>query len=388
MPDLRHLGFSDDSPKDNPWQDDRLGFHPFARRVSEMLLNLNAPNGYVVGLHGPWGSGKSTALNFIQAFVRKHNEELENESASLSIIDFRPWMVSGHQDLVTAFFKVRSEALDSREGRNSKRRRAALRSVRSGLDPIIDTVAKLGMAADPTGAAATAAVVGAANIGKKSLGGAIDRWLEEPSIQLAYDRLKDQLAEKKRRFLVVVDDIDRLDDDEIKSIMQMVKTVGRLPNMIYLLAYDQRIVRLALDKDKIVTGDQPRFAEKIIQQEFELPRAGRGALLRILEAETLFLLNAIEAGAHSRQVLASGLHRWMHHPRDVTRLSNALKFVWPSIQGEIDAVDVLAMEGLRLFEPRLFEWIQGNRDFLFEEGRYTFLEDANRMVSRPPCMHC
>ena len=132
-------------------------------------------------------------------------------------------------------------------------------------------------------------------------------------IQLAYDRLKDQLAEKKRRFLVVVDDIDRLDDDEIKSIMQMVKTVGRLPNMIYLLAYDQRIVRLALDKDKIVTGDQPSFAEKIIQQEFELPRAGRGTLLRILEAKTQFLLNAIEAGAHSRQVLASGLHRWIHH---------------------------------------------------------------------------
>ena len=382
MLDPKLLSFSDDSPKENPWQDDRLGFQPFARRVSEMVLNLEAPNGYVIGLHGPWGSGKSTALNFIQAFIQKHNEELEDRSAELSIINFRPWMVSGHQDLVAAFFNVLSETLDKREGKALKRGRGALRTVRAGLDPIIDTVAKIGMAADHTGGAATAAVLGAATVGKKSLGGAIDRWLEEPSIQSAYDKLTDQLAAKGRRFLILVDDMDRLDDDEIKSIMQMVKTVGRLPNVIYLLAYDQRIVTSALDKDRTAAGDYSSFAEKIIQQEFELPRAGKNALLRTLEGETRFLLDAIEPGSHSRQILASGLHRWMRYPRDVTRLANALKFVWPTIQGEIDAVDVLAMEGLRLFDPRVFEWIQRNHDFLFGAGRYLLPHDEAKDGAR------
>ena len=131
----------------------------------------------------------------------------------------------------------------------------------------------------------------------------------------------------------------------------------------------------AISTDRIAAGAQPSFAEKIIQQEFELPRAGKNALLRILEGEIQFLLDAIESGSHSRKILASGLHRWMRHPRDVTRLSNALKFIWPTIQGEIDAVDLLAMEGLRLFEPRLFEWVQGNRDFLFGEGRYVMPQD-------------
>jgi predicted KAP-like P-loop ATPase len=68
--------FSDDSPKKNPWSEDRLGYKPFAERIAKAVLNLHAPNGYVIGLHGAWGSGKSTALNFVQAFLEKHNSAL------------------------------------------------------------------------------------------------------------------------------------------------------------------------------------------------------------------------------------------------------------------------------------------------------------------------
>src|SRR5471032_57966 len=105
------LKLSDDAPKQNPWQDDRLGFMPFAERLSKVILSLEIPNGYVIGLHGEWGSGKSTAINFVKAFLDKHNVEAENEAAQIEILDFQPWIVSGHQDLITSFFKVLSEKL-------------------------------------------------------------------------------------------------------------------------------------------------------------------------------------------------------------------------------------------------------------------------------------
>jgi predicted KAP-like P-loop ATPase len=50
-------------------------------------------------------------------------------------------------------------------------------------------------------------------------------------------------------FLVIIDEIDRLDRSEIRSTMQTVKTVGKLPNVVYLLAYDRKIVWAALDDD-------------------------------------------------------------------------------------------------------------------------------------------
>lgn len=59
--------FLDDAPKVDPANDDRLGFAPFADRLAAALFELRAPNGYVVGLEGPWGSGKSTVLNFTKA---------------------------------------------------------------------------------------------------------------------------------------------------------------------------------------------------------------------------------------------------------------------------------------------------------------------------------
>jgi predicted KAP-like P-loop ATPase len=111
LPPIDGLALSDDAPKENPWRDDRLGFKPFAERLSKVILNLRAPNGYVVGLHGEWGSGKSTAINFVKAFLDKHNQEVETDAERIHVIDFRPWIVSGHQDLIGAFFKILSEDL-------------------------------------------------------------------------------------------------------------------------------------------------------------------------------------------------------------------------------------------------------------------------------------
>lgn len=74
------------------------------------------PNGYVIGLHGEWGSGKSTALNFVKAFLEKHNQEAASDDERIAVIEFRPWIVSGHQDLIAAFFKVMSESLATKAG--------------------------------------------------------------------------------------------------------------------------------------------------------------------------------------------------------------------------------------------------------------------------------
>jgi predicted KAP-like P-loop ATPase len=97
--------FSDDSPKTNPWEEDRLGYLPFAKQLSNVVLRMDAPNGYVIGLHGAWGSGKSTALNFVKAFIEKHNVERGDDAKPLQIIDFKPWIVSGHRTLLPRFLR-------------------------------------------------------------------------------------------------------------------------------------------------------------------------------------------------------------------------------------------------------------------------------------------
>jgi KAP family P-loop domain len=350
--------FSDDAPKENPWTEDRLAFGPFAKHVADAILNLDVPNGYVIGLHGAWGSGKSTAINFVKAFIDQRNKEQLIDADKLEVIDFKPWIVSGHQDVIGVFFKVLSEALDKKAIRIAKRRKGGLKALRASADPLITAAAAVGTAFVPGLSIATKA---AEELTKKSLKSGIDRWLEEPSLQSAYETLRDQLQAKNRRFLVIIDDIDRLERMEIRSIMQMVKTVGRLPNVVYLLAYDRRIVWSALDSDTPQFEGQPSFAEKVVQHELQLPQPTRSALLRILDGELQFM-DETPHDLRWYRLVQAGINNWIRYPRDVFRLCNAVKFASAALEHEIDPKDLIS-------EP-VFDWIRRNRDFLLREGRF------------------
>lgn len=360
--------YSDDAPKTDPDSEDTLGYAPFAALVARFIHRQPAPNGYVIGLHGPWGSGKSTALNFIKARL---DELSAGEAQRLRIVDFRPWIISGHQDLVSGYFKVLQEAMQPGSALRTRRTKGGVRLVRSSLDPLANAVGALGAALDPLSGAALKATVTAAG---KGAGAALDQWLTEPSLQAAYDQLSRQLAAGNRRFLVLIDDLDRLDASEIRTLVQMVKSVGRLPNVIYLLAYDREIVWDALGEP---AGSRPDFMEKIVQQELELPPPTRDRLMGMLSAETAF---AIEAAPHDMRwhyIVNCGIFRWIRSPRDVARLANAMKFAWTGLDGEVDAHDLLAMEAMRLYDNAVFAWVRDHRDVLLgSTGRYVSEAEA------------
>ena len=356
----------DDQPKQNPWREDQLNYAPVAERIARVIIALKVPHGYVIGLHGQWGSGKSTVINFVLAFMEKHN--VEHEDDQVVHIDFRPWIVSGHQDLIAAFFKILSESLGPKGSSWNRFWRRTLTFIHGTTDNLVDAAATVALSIDPTGAAAGFG----ANLAKKSVNALLGRFLEDPSLQSAYENLKEQLGRSDKRFLITIDDIDRLEREHVRSIMQMVKSIGRLPNITYLLSYDREIVWEALDQGK---NQGPRFAEKIVQQEIELPKPTRNALLSILDREISFLTAETPQSTRWQYIVRDGISRWVTSPRDVVRLSNAVKFSWPALAGEIDPQDLLAMEGLRLFDQGAFAWIRDNRDFLFSEGRFVLSTD-------------
>lgn len=371
--------FSDDNPKENPWTEDRLGFTPFAKRLADSILEVDAPNGYVIGLQGAWGSGKSTALNFVQAIIKKHNDEIEEGKKPIHVIDFRPWIVSGHQDLIESFFKIVTEQLADQKDAWSKRRKAGLRALRKNVDPVVDAAAAIGSILAP--GAGTLAGIGiklASEAAKKGGASKIDEWLAEPSLQSAYEKLRERIIDQDEKILVIIDDLDRLNREEIRAIMQMVKTLGRLPNVVYLLAYDKNIVWPALDDIKPRSEGEPSFAEKIIQQEVQLPKPRKNDLLGMLDAEIGFLTAPTEQTERWLHIVMDGVQRWIKYPRDVARLSNAVKFTWPAIEGEIDPQDVLAIEGIRLFDPLIFDWIRDHRDHLFGTRDWEMLTEKSR----------
>ncbi|MGH6966614.1 MAG: KAP family P-loop NTPase fold protein [Phenylobacterium sp.] len=364
------FAFADDAPRRDPWTEDDFGYRPFAQRLADVLWELPAPNGYVIGLHGAWGSGKTTALNFIAHFLSAKNQA--DPKRALELVRFSPWMFSGHQDLISAYFRVLAEALKDGGETIRKVRKVARISAKAAVDPAVKAAVTLAVAAHPPEAVAIGT---GGSIAKSAMEQTIDAWLGEPTLQAAYQDLAKRLKKSGRRFLVFIDDIDRLEPGEVRAIMQMVKSVGQLPNVVYVLAYDRRIVWRALGEGDQRQSGEPTFTEKIIQHEVELPHAGRAALLRRVDREMAFVLSQVKASARWREIVTHGFYRWIQSPRDIVRLTNALRFAWPPLAQEVDPADVVAMEGLRLFEPKVFDWVRANRDFLIESPGYTSDEE-------------
>ncbi len=355
-------GHLDDAPKTEP-EEDRLGFAGFARLLATTLTNLRPDNGYVLGLHGPWGGGKTTALNFVKSYL------VQQADPQLVLVDFSPWLISGRQDLISAFFKVMAEAVSFSDARRADTTRKAKRAAAAAADPVFKNIGRVAAVLHPEG---KVWIEPMANVTGGALKRALESWASEPSLQTAYKALRGSLRGDNRRFIVFIDDLDRLEPEEIKAIAQMVKSVGGLPNITYVLAYDRDIVWPVLDNQQRRANGR-LYAEKIIQHEVSLPVPSKVGLLRLLNQQIGFLIADTPDSERWSDIVRNGLERWIRSVRDVVRLSNAIIFAAPALTGELDPQDLVAMEGLRLFDERAFVWVRENRELLLQQGFYRFL---------------
>ena len=85
--------------------EDRLGRRAFAQALAAEVLAAPATRGYVMGLTGPWGSGKTSILNMTVDAI----------SEKAVVVQFNPWMFSGTEALVSSFFSEVSKQLGKKE---------------------------------------------------------------------------------------------------------------------------------------------------------------------------------------------------------------------------------------------------------------------------------
>ena len=352
---------------------DKLGFAVPAIALADLLARTTAPDGFVAAVTGEWGSGKSTFLNFVTSADNLF--DTSSGLPKLEIIRFDPWLVSGRQDLVAAYFKHLADELKTKSDK--------VKDFAKSGGRIAADVGKAGIDNALTRAAADIAILAdggllvkpASVLAKKSLEKASKVLSKEPSLQKAYVNLSDRLLKSNRRFLVVIDEIDRLTPKEIRTLLNMVKAVGRLPNVIYLLSYDRAIVHVALGRSDMQQGR--KYAEKIIQHELPLPTPLSGGVLSILDERVGDLLGSTENDMRWHRYVSAGLRRWVKKPRDAIRLAGAFNFIGDQLKGEVDLQDVIILEGFRLFQPKVYEWIRQNDAFLFGT-RVAYMSDERK----------
>ncbi len=331
------VDLNSDAPKTNP-VDDCFGYAGFAKMIASAIQRTPSPQGLVMAIHGPWGSGKSSLLNFV-----KHNLSQAPSDEQVVTIDFNPWWFNDKDHLATQFLSQFSAKFENK----------TLRDIGDKIATYADSLGKT-----------------------VAIGYGIP-WLDRP-ITWIFKRLgrkKQEVAAAKKeisralrqggkRYLFVIDDIDRLTPEEIRELFKVVKALADFPNVIYLLSFDRQVVENAL---KISLGvDGEAYLEKIVQIPFSLPSVDELRLRQKFTSDLDRVLNQFPVPEFDQtywgNVFLDGLAHFLKKPRDIVRIINAVTVTYPAAAGEVNAVDYVALEFLRVFEPMAYHTIRENKD--------------------------
>jgi hypothetical protein len=204
---------------------------------------------------------------------------------------------------------------------------------------------------------------------------AFARLLEgDESLQSAQQRAAETLREQNQSVLVIMDDIDRLQAKELVEILKLVRLVGRLPHVYYLLAYDEETVLDVLGTTSIASDDRQRalaFLEKIVQVRLDLPplssaHAGQladEAIRHILASLSIELSN--DEQYRLAQAYQEYLRELLKEPRQVRRFFGQVEALLPLVIGEVDLIDFVLVTALRVFYP------SAHREVARSEGELT-----------------
>lgn len=359
---------------DRPAETDALGRNDFAQALARSVIAVRSNDGLVIGIEGSWGTGKSTVIGFI----KNHLTDSCDDDSRPVIVEFNPWMVSNTGAMVAALVTQIAAALHVTLGALEEKLKIGEKLL--GYIGLIKHLKYLkyvpgisfaGHLAEDAGDFAQTIAEGAE--GARKAAEDIEKLIPHLDLAKKKAEIVEALRKLDRSIVVIVDDVDRLPEDEVRLVVQTIKAVADFPRTTYLLAYDREIVASALGGGTLAKGQS--YLEKIVQVAYPIPPLFRHQLRSFLNAklQDLFAAIDIELRAYEVNIYAECtrlVSRVVRHPRDIVRLMNRLQLSLPATRGEVNTIDVIVFEALSQRFPDLRDSVhQYPNDFIGQSFR-------------------
>lgn len=317
----------------NTRNEDRFQRFEFSKRIAHSLLNRDKNDSLVIGIYGAWGEGKTSVLNFIESEIK--------ESDDIIIVKFNPWRYTDEDTLLRNFLKKVSDELD--------------KELKNRTEKIGDFVGKYGSIGSILN-------LDLSNIGKV---------LAEVNLEVLKSRVDGFLKESNKKLVVFIDDIDRLDKQEVYSVFRLVKLTGDFNNTTYILSFDEDMVASAIG-ERFGEGNKEagiNFLEKIIQVPLKIPKAQLSALKKYCFELVDKSINASNIELSEKEQMrfvkefTSNILLRLNTPRLAVRYGNTLSFSFPLLKGEVNIVDLMLIEALKIFYPAHYNFVKQNSEY-------------------------
>jgi|GEM_PF-5485898 len=211
--------------------DDRLFRAELSEEIAKYIYNSRSNLSIAVGINAPWGHGKSS----VQILIRRHIESLDS---SAIIFEFNPWRSQNEAQILPDFF----ESFSSHLGRiNFELSNLVTRYSNKIIDKSDSWVLRI-----------------------------IDQlFLQSFDREEIFQKINMLLERVDRKIIVFIDDIDRLNQEEILSVLKLVRNSANFKNTYFVIGFDRDYVTQYIDET---------YLEKIFQVQFELSAISEKAI--------------------------------------------------------------------------------------------------------------
>jgi hypothetical protein len=321
LPKKSSEAFRDDEPL-GVSKPDELGYNEYAKRLSIKILNSHFDKAFAIGVNGRWGLGKTSFIDLLKRNLAGHN---------FIEVNFNPWNSNNPKAIIQDFFDTIQ---------------AEIRPYHSTLSRLLIQYSNKLITLDDNAVSRSIHAVVTFVTGFESIGS-------------LFDEINTTLKSIDRKIIIFIDDLDRLDKEEIIEVIRLMRNTANFYNTFFVVAYDKNYVTAALREHNPYNSE--KFLEKIFQIEVTLPHF-RKDVFRHKLAENL--RDSFPQQYHEtveREILGTAsmkpvyLNDWLETMRDVTRLTNALDLNLYLLIGEVDFFDFLRLELLRLKYQSVYE---------------------------------
>lgn len=223
----------------------------FKEKIIKSFFSDEYQNSFSIGIIGSWGSGKTSFMKYLKS-------ELENElkntkviskrsSDQFKILEFSPFLNYSKDNIAKEFFTQVSNQIKS----NS-----------SGVQELFDNY--------------TSELLNLTD--NKFLKGLFE--INKQSVSETYEELKRVIKGLDLKVIIFIDDLDRLNSEEIIEILKLIRNTSDFANFIFVVALDKEYVVRILQSSN---AEQNRnFIDKFFQLECFLPQIRKEDLAKAI----------------------------------------------------------------------------------------------------------
>jgi hypothetical protein len=308
-----------DDPIDT-WEEDTLGRAALVESLAVKLLISKAP---VIALFGDFGSGKTSILNLL----RKHL------TGKAIIVSFSTWL-PGSQETLTSYLMA-DIASESQKQFIVPGLRRSTRRLANALGESVPLLKGLPQLFPPT--------------------------TQKDDI----DGLRESLVRLPRRVIVLLDELDRMEKDELNTLLKVVRGISSLPNLSFVCAAERKTLMETVRGNSDTESNT--YFEKFFPVSMPVPKpdahalqyAGIERLAKSFNARHWFNSQQEEERFRTQmaQIWERRIAPFCGTLRAIGLLANDVGMAAAPLLREVDSIDLVLVELLRRFQPSVYDLV-------------------------------